>query len=123
MRAFYKDSRNTLVGESAGQYELVYNVPVPDLGPDQVVCKVGIFALNPTDWKMIGFSVVPGAVGGHDFAGEVVEVGAAVTRLKKGHRVFGLAISFDVDDKRTGAFTDYMYAIMDHLCPQRLEDT
>ncbi|PNP46748.1 hypothetical protein TGAMA5MH_01699 [Trichoderma gamsii] len=99
--------RSTLVGKSAGQYELVYNVPVPDPGPDQVVCKVAAIALNPTDWKMVDFSVVPGAVGGHDFAGEVIEVGTSVTRLKKGDRVFGLAIGFDVDDKRTGAFTDY----------------
>ncbi|KAJ4865671.1 zinc-binding dehydrogenase domain-containing protein [Trichoderma breve] len=99
--------RSTLVGKDVGQYELVHGVPVPQAGPDQVVCKVGAIALNPTDWKMVDFSVVPGAVGGHDFAGEVIEVGEGVTRLKKGDRVLGLAIGFNADDMRMGAFTDY----------------
>ncbi|KAF2098823.1 GroES-like protein [Rhizodiscina lignyota] len=106
-------TRSTLVGKDVGQYELVHDVPIPRAQPEQVICRVAAIALNPTDWKMVDFSVVPGAVGGHDFAGEVIEVGEQVTRLKKGDRVFALAIGFNSDDKATGAFADYAITFAD----------
>lgn len=61
------------------------------LGPGEVAIKVTATAINPVDWKIrdqgILYTNYP-AVLGSDAAGEVAAVGAGVTSLKKGDRVF-----------------------------------
>jgi NADPH:quinone reductase-like Zn-dependent oxidoreductase len=75
------------------------DIPAPKLRANDVRVQVRAVGVNPVDWKMregdfLGTmqkivgprgSLVPGV----DFAGEVTEVGSAVTDLKVGDRVVG----------------------------------
>ncbi|WP_410587295.1 NADP-dependent oxidoreductase [Amycolatopsis sp. lyj-23] len=83
----------------------VREVPVPEAGPGQVRVRVTAAGLNPMDWIMtadadtaarFGLSLPAGF--GTDFAGVVDEVGAGVTGLSAGDRVFGGALSRAVAD-------------------------
>ncbi|MGM9618125.1 galactitol-1-phosphate 5-dehydrogenase [Butyricicoccus sp.] len=59
--------------------------------PDEVIVKVkavGICGSDLARYKNLG-PYVPGNVWGHEFAGEVVEVGSGVTDIKPGDRVVG----------------------------------
>lgn len=59
-------------------------------GPGEVVIKNAFVAINPVDWKVqaIGFATVQyPTILGQDIAGEVVEVGEGVTRVRVGDRV------------------------------------
>jgi len=69
----------------------VEDVPVPAIGPGEVLLRVGACGICGTDIKKIhhGF-VPPPQIFGHEIAGTVVEVGPGVTRWKPGDR----AVSF-----------------------------
>ena len=69
----------------------------PTPGPTEVLIKVAAAGVNPVDWKTrhgqgVNAFFDPNApmVLGWDVAGRVVEVGAGVTRLGVGNRVFGM---------------------------------
>ncbi|MGI3210168.1 L-threonine 3-dehydrogenase [Roseovarius tibetensis] len=71
------------------------HVPVPEPGPTDVLIKVRKSAICGTDvhiWKWDAFSAktvpVPMVVG-HEFAGEIVECGAAARKYRVGQRVSG----------------------------------
>lgn len=65
------------------------NMPQP--GPEEIVVRNSAVAINPVDWKMqdgylldqMGLPFILGT----DVAGEVHEVGSAVTGFSKGDRV------------------------------------
>lgn len=84
--------------------------PVP--APDQVVVRVRAVAVNPLDWIVQAHGgltyrwLTYPAVLGTDLAGEVVETGSAVGRLRAGDRVLALAVGTDkdVDRPAEGAF-------------------
>lgn len=66
--------------------------PVPTPGPGEVVVRVRVAGVNPTDWKSrAGLSKtaeVTGNVPGQDGAGEVQAIGEGVTGLAVGDRVW-----------------------------------
>ena len=70
-------------------------VPVPEPGPTEVLIKVRKSAICGTDvhiwnWDEWSAGVVPvPMVVGHEFMGEIVELGAAVTDYQVGQRVSG----------------------------------
>ncbi|SEB81970.1 L-threonine 3-dehydrogenase [Nitratireductor aquibiodomus] len=70
-------------------------VPVPEVGPNDVLIKVRKTAICGTDvhiwnWDEWAQNTVPvPLVTGHEFVGEVTEVGSAVTEYKPGQRVSG----------------------------------
>ena len=71
------------------------HVPVPEPGPSDVLIKVKKSAICGTDvhiWKWDEFSAktvpVPMVVG-HEFVGEIVDMGAAATKYRIGQRVSG----------------------------------
>ncbi|MEX0346725.1 MAG: L-threonine 3-dehydrogenase [Rhizobiaceae bacterium] len=70
-------------------------VPVPEIGPTDVLVKVGKSAICGTDvhiynWDEWAANTVPvGLVTGHEFVGEVVETGSAVSEYRPGQRVSG----------------------------------
>lgn len=70
---------------------VVEQVPVPEIGPGEVLLRVAACGICGTDIKKIqhGF-VKPPQILGHEIAGTVVEAGRGVTRWKPGDR----AISF-----------------------------
>lgn len=66
----------------------VKDVPEPSLGSTDVMVKpkfVGICGSDISAWEYGMYE--PGLILGHEFSGEVVEVGEDVTRWKKGDRV------------------------------------
>jgi len=71
------------------------NVPVPEIGPNDVLIKVRKSAICGTDvhiynWDQWAEKTVPvPMVTGHEFVGTVADFGAAVTEYKVGQRVSG----------------------------------
>lgn len=88
-----------------------YTVP----GDDQIVIRNYAVAINPLDWiiqvagnltyRWLKYPTVLGS----DVAGEVVEIGKAVTRFRVGDRVLGHAVGSDKDSNRAaeGGFQQY----------------
>lgn len=73
----------------------VTEVPEPSVGPDEVRIGVRASALNRADLLQTkglypAPKGVPADIPGLEYAGEVIEAGARVTRLKRGDRVMGL---------------------------------
>src|SRR5580658_321163 len=67
---------------------LVETVPVPVIGPGEVLIRVAACGICGTDLKKIEHGFVPAPqIFGHEVAGTVVAVGAGVTRWKPGDRV------------------------------------
>src|ERR1700679_1090665 len=67
-------------------------IPVPAIGPGDILVRVRAALTCGTDVKVFrrGYHarmIVPPAVFGHEFAGDVIAVGEAVTRFKVGQRV------------------------------------
>lgn len=86
----------TISASNPDAFELT-DLPVPEPGPTEVLVAVRVAGINPVDWKTRQGAGVRGffdegrpIVLGWDVAGEVVEVGAGVTRFVKGDRVFGM---------------------------------
>ena len=63
-------------------------VPVPRIGRDELLVKVAVCGVCPTDIKKIHYGTVPPPrVFGHETAGTVVRTGALVRQFKVGDRV------------------------------------
>jgi len=74
--------------------QLTYgDLPVPEIQPAQVLVKIGAASINPIDTYIrsgmipapLTFPFIPGC----DLAGTVEQTGSAVTRFRKGDRVWG----------------------------------
>jgi NADPH:quinone reductase-like Zn-dependent oxidoreductase len=107
---------NTAAWINAKHAELeVGPAPYPRPADDQIVIRNRAVAINPLDWIiqvegsfMYGWLKYP-TVLGSDTAGEVVEVGSAVTRFRVGDRVLGHAVGSDKDSNSAaeGTFQQY----------------
>ena len=78
------------VFKEVGQPLAIETVPDPTPGPGQVVLKVGRCGICGTDLHSTdghGATSPSGSILGHEYAGEVVALGAGVERLKLGDRV------------------------------------
>lgn len=67
----------------------VDDAPTATAGPGEVVIKNFYAAANPVDWKVqvYAFPHHYPSILGQDIAGEVVEIGPDVTRVRVGDRV------------------------------------
>ncbi|MDH5797686.1 MAG: alcohol dehydrogenase catalytic domain-containing protein, partial [Paracoccaceae bacterium] len=71
------------------------DAPVPDIGPDDVLIKINKTGICGTDihiwnWDEWSQNTVPiPLITGHEFAGEIVDMGRNVTDLRLGQRVSG----------------------------------
>jgi threonine dehydrogenase-like Zn-dependent dehydrogenase len=66
----------------------VETVPVPRIGPNELLVKVAACGVCPTDIKKIQYATVPPPrIFGHETAGTIVKVGNKVRGLKAGDRV------------------------------------
>lgn len=77
----------------AGKPITIEVLPDPKPGPDDVIVKIHRCGICGTDLHMTEghqWQFPPGAVPGHEYAGEVVELGANVTQLRKGDLVTAL---------------------------------
>ncbi|KAI9731740.1 MAG: hypothetical protein M1834_004529 [Cirrosporium novae-zelandiae] len=90
----------------------VKSAPYTSPGENEVVIKNGAVAINPVDWAIqaVGtalFSwITYPTILGQDIAGEVVEVGSAVSRFKIGDRVLGHALGIECRP-HVSAFQEY----------------
>jgi NADPH:quinone reductase-like Zn-dependent oxidoreductase len=85
-----------LVGYGGVDQLELREVPEPKMGAGQLKVRVVGAGINPIDWKLREGAKRPGAnlelpaILGRDAAGDVVEIGAGVTRFRVGARVVGL---------------------------------
>ncbi len=84
------------IAQYGGSDQLKYEeIPLPEIGPDQVLAKVRYAGVNPIDWKiregyMKNFRPVSFPLTlGQDFAGEIVAAGRDSGPFQTGGRVFG----------------------------------
>lgn len=97
---------------------VVKSAPYPTPQAHEIVIKTAAVAANPVDWvlQLIGSMVFSWitypAIFGSDMAGQVAEVGSAVTRFAVGDRVLALAVGLDPDSNNPaeGAFQHYAIA-------------
>lgn len=83
----------------------------PTPGPTEVLIKTAAAGINPVDWKVrrnggLTPTIIEHDILGWDVAGEVVEVGAGVTRFTVGDRVFGMPRF----PERANAYAEYVVA-------------
>ncbi|KAF2663140.1 putative zinc-binding oxidoreductase ToxD [Microthyrium microscopicum] len=96
--------------QSPGNAKLVSDAPKPSLRPGYILVKVAAVALNPTDWKHIGFVDAPVTVG-CDYSGVVEAIGEGVTKkFNIGDRVFGVLHGCNESHTDDGAFGEYCVA-------------
>ena len=63
-------------------------VPVPRIGPDELLVRVAVCGVCPTDIKKIQYGTVPPPrIFGHETAGIIVRTGSRVRQFKVGERV------------------------------------
>jgi len=100
----------------------VKSAPYPRPGEHEIVVHNRAVAVNPFDWII---QVAGGLITrwlkypfvlGSDLAGEVVEVGTAVTRFSVGDRVLGHAVGTEKsrNSPAEGAFQEYT-VVLDHM--------
>ena len=93
----------------------IKSAPYTAPGENEIVVRNKAVAMNAIDWltQSMGDIFFPWTkypfIVGSDVAGEVVEVGTAVSRFKKGDRVLGHAVAADKKRNRAaeGAFQEY----------------
>jgi L-iditol 2-dehydrogenase len=66
----------------------VETLPIPEIGRQELLVKVAVCGVCPTDIKKIHYgTVAPPRIFGHETAGMVVRVGAGIKNFKVGERV------------------------------------
>ena len=71
----------------------VEEVPIPPVQSNGVLVKVKATGICGSDLHPYRIGGVPGTVHGHEFSGDVVEVGANVSNVSEGDRVVGIPFS------------------------------
>ena len=78
-------------------------LPIPEIGPKQVLVKVAATSVNPVDWKIrkLGLPFGPDypSVLHGDVAGVVEAVGAEITTFAVGDDVYGCAGAARAQDR------------------------
>ncbi len=69
----------------------VQDLPEPENTPDGVIVKVKAAGICGSDLHVWDHALYHGAVMGHEFSGDVVDVGAAVTGVRLGDRVTAMS--------------------------------
>lgn len=84
MKAYYYESANNAV---------IKEMPIPEISKDEVLVKIKAVGICHTDLSVLaGINIVPVPfpfIGGHEWSGEIVEVGSDVVAFKPGDRVVG----------------------------------
>ena len=76
-------------GKEFGSYRMV-EVPYPTCGPEDIILEIKAAAICGADmkhWRVDNGSDEFNSIRGHEFAGEIVQVGEKVTDWKVGQRV------------------------------------
>lgn len=101
--------QSALKVSSPGHVSVASGIAIPSIQPDEALVRVRYVALNPVDAKSVDLSPTQGATVGCDFAGEVVEIGAAVEKpLTAGDRVCGCIFGNNPAQPGNGAFAEFV---------------
>ncbi|WWC61459.1 uncharacterized protein I303_104043 [Kwoniella dejecticola CBS 10117] len=101
-----------VVEDEKARWGVVRDIPVPEIGDNEVLVKVAYVAQNPTDWKHAAFISLEGVTLGCDFSGEVVKVGPNLkTPLEIGDKIAGIVHGGIYKDR--GSFAEYLRAESD----------
>ncbi|KAJ9483225.1 hypothetical protein VN97_g10191 [Penicillium thymicola] len=106
-------TQTAIVALNDGTLGLRDDIPVPALEEDMILVKNAFVALNPIDAKMVGKLAYPGAIGGMDFAGEVISIGPKVRTavpIKPGDRICGAVPGMHSLTPTVGAFAQIVGA-------------
>jgi len=123
-------------------------VPIPEVGPNDVKIKIHKTSICGTDLHIYNWdewsqkTIVPGTTIGHEYCGEIVEVGEAVTEFFVGQTVTGeghitcgvcrncregrkhlCRNAKGVGVNRNGAFAEYLVIPKDNVVPVTITDT
>jgi NADPH:quinone reductase-like Zn-dependent oxidoreductase len=96
----------------------VKSAPYTSPRENEIVIKNGAIAVNPVDWmkpfmgEMIFEWIKYPFVLGEDVAGEVVEVGSAVTRFEVGERVVGHACGIEKEHNTSSKGAFQLYTVL-----------
>jgi L-iditol 2-dehydrogenase len=97
---------------------VVTDVEMPSIGPDEVLVQSKKVGICHSDFELfegryilpVSYPIIPG----HEWSGEVAEVGTAVSGLKSGDRVVGECVVNGGDDHfgftLSGAYTEFFVA-------------
>lgn len=103
-------SNPALLVVAKGQYEIRHSYPFPSLNHDEeVIVQTRAVGLNPIDWKSVdyGFCLPEFPwITGREMAGVVEKVGAGVTHLQVGQRVWTSKIFTEAFKTRLGVEQD-----------------
>ena len=124
---------DALVKPEAGKGLVLTQVPVPEVGPGEVLIKIHKTAICGSDVHIYQWNdwaaqhVKPGMTVGHEYVGEIAQLGEGVTRFHVGQRVSGeghitcgvcrncrngdiqwCKDTFGVGVDRNGAFAEYL---------------
>ena len=111
---------NNIAAWLPAKFERLEVGPAPYATPadDEIVVRNHAVAVNPVDWlkqhtgdMMLGWIKYP-AVLGTDVAGEVVEVGAKVTRFRPGDRLLAHALGLTKSNTRPAEGAFQLYTIV-----------
>jgi len=88
----------------------VESVPVPEIGPDEVLVRVGVCGVSPVDVKRVAMGLKPfGRVLGHEIAGAIAHVGEEVDGWRVGERVVvRTTMGESGEEPRGGGFAEYV---------------
>lgn len=101
-----------LVEVQEGQNIALEEVPVPELGENEVLIKVKAVCLNPGDLRALRMYPANGAFVGSDLSGEVVKLGPNLQNDIRVGDVVGASVTGGVESGR-GAFAEYAKAYSD----------
>ncbi|GAB1200218.1 hypothetical protein APSETT444_009587 [Aspergillus pseudonomiae] len=88
----------------------VQQAPYPSPDPGTIVVRNHAVAINPIDWKLQKFEILPlkyPFILGEDVAGEVIAIGSGVTNFTLGQRVIGHCKNLANGDSRYSGFQDF----------------
>lgn len=100
-------TQEAVVADSNGKASFSSQAPCPPLRSDQVYVRTQALAINPSDIKMMGDFITPGALLGADYSGTVVAVGSDVKVVEVGDRIGDAQHSMYAKTPDHGAFGQF----------------
>lgn len=96
------------------------DLPIPVIGPNEVLMRVGATSVNPVDWKIregwfssifpYKFPIIPG----WDAAGDIADIGKDVSGLEVGERVYAYCRKPEIHG---GTYADYVAVPASFVAP------
>jgi NADPH:quinone reductase-like Zn-dependent oxidoreductase len=104
-------SQTAIIQHEGGALQITHGLPIPPLGPHQILVKTAAVALNPCDHKMPLRFPTPGLWDGCDFSGTIVALGSEAAekgRFRLGDMAFGAVQGSNLSEPTSGAYCEYI---------------